>query len=81
VHRGEDDVARVVEPAQVVRRAVAAEDVVPRLAQPVHDGLAADQADFALGAGSAVEDGDFHVSTPSDPTRIESVTRGTELLP
>src|SRR2546423_9686161 len=62
VKHWKDDVGLRVETREIIGRDVAGEDLVPRDAQAVNDGLAADQADFALVAGTAVENCDFHGS-------------------
>ena len=60
MQHGEDHVGGLVEAGQVGGGDVAGEHVVAHRLQPVDDGLAADEADFAFGAGAAVENGDFH---------------------
>jgi hypothetical protein len=43
----------MIQPAQIIRRNIAAEDIMPRGALALHNGLAADQAHLALGTGPA----------------------------
>ena len=59
VEDGKITSAGLIEAERSVGRDVDCEDLVAHRLQPVDDRLAADQADFALGAGAAVENGDF----------------------
>jgi hypothetical protein len=50
----------MIEALEIGRGDVAGENVVTRGAESIDDRFAADKTDFALGAGTAVQNCDFH---------------------
>ena len=58
-------------PDRSLGRDIAGEHLVAHRSQPFDHGLAADQADFALGTGAAVENSDFHDRELRDETSTD----------